>query len=337
MTTIPVIIVKFLEHLDRQRNFSEHTVRSYRTDLVQFCRFLVGVENGAGATESDEPLVLNEAQLKTLSRRLLSAKPTEVRAFLTVLRNEEYSRSTIARKLASLRSLYKYLVRTGQMKTSPASVVRSPKQIKRLPACLDEAQVARLLSAPLTAEDDKPSPAGRMPAMRDRAILETIYSAGLRISELVGLNIEDMDLTEGTLHVRGKGMKERIAPLGSPAATAIEEYLRLRREFFQPGQGRAGSDERALFINKLGGRISDRSVRRKLDKYIRQSDLDGKISPHTLRHSFATHMLNRGADLRSVQELLGHKSISTTQIYTHLTTARLKETYDKAHPMARKG
>lgn len=309
MTTIP-IITKFLEHLSGQRNFSQHTVRSYQADLVQFCQFL--------ASGEDAP--------KALSGRLLSVGPGQVRAFLAALRNEKYSRATVARKLAALRSLYKYFVRTGRMKASPAAVVRAPKRPKKLPGCLDEIQVATLLSAPLAAED---SPQANLLAMRDRAILETIYSSGLRVSELVGLNLEDLDIADGTLRIRGKGRKERIAPLGSVAADAIEEYLRLREKVFEV----AGP----LFINKLGGRISDRSVRRKLDKYIRELGIGGKISPHTLRHSFATHMLNRGADLRSVQELLGHKSISTTQIYTHLTTAHLKAAYEKAHPMAKKG
>ncbi|MDY7011493.1 MAG: tyrosine recombinase XerC [Planctomycetota bacterium] len=329
MTTIP-IIRKFLEHLSGRRNFSPHTVRSYQIDLMQFCRFLISPEE----TLSGNQAAFDETQAGMLSNRLLSVQANDVRAFLAALMGGGYSRSTIARKLASLRSLYKHLVRIGEMETSPAAVVRAPKQLKKLPGCLDEAQVETLLSAPA----DEPASRNALEQMisaRDKAILETIYSAGLRVSELVGLNVEDMDSSDGTLRIRGKGRVERIAPLGSPAAAAVAEYLQLRDEVFPPA--RRGADAAGpMFVNKLGGRISDRSVRRKLDKYIRRAGLAGKVSPHTLRHSFATHMLNRGADLRSVQELLGHKSISTTQIYTHLTTAGLKSAYNKAHPMAKK-
>ena len=329
MTTIP-IIRKFLEHLSGQRNFSLHTVRSYQIDLVQFCRYLISPED----IRSDGQAATNEADAATLSTRLLSVEPAEVRAFLSALMSAGYSRSTIARKLAALRSLYRHLVRTGNLEASPAAVVRAPKQLKKLPGCLDEAQVESLLSAPSAEPAAGENSLRQMLAARDRAILETIYSSGLRISELVGLNVEDMDPSDGTLRIRGKGRKERISPLGSPAAGAVAQYLQLRDAVFPPGR-RQADPAGPMFVNKLGGRISDRSVRRKLDKYIRRAGLGPKISPHTLRHSFATHMLNRGADLRSVQELLGHKSISTTQIYTHLTTAGLKATYDKAHPMAK--
>jgi integrase/recombinase XerC len=217
--------------------------------------------------------------------------------------------------------------------------------------------VERLLEAPLASsgagEDrsdqaDRPAaevvgPIAAMLAARDRAILETIYSAGLRVSELVGLNLQDLDVFEGTLRVRGKGKQERLAPLGRPAIEAIEDYLDLQRravEVLRQEYGRAGLSPtpqpgEALFVNRHGERITDRSVRRKLDKYLCRAGILGRVTPHTLRHSFATHMLNRGADLRSVQELLGHKSISTTQIYTHLTTSRLKAVYQKAHPLAK--
>jgi integrase/recombinase XerC len=329
MTTIP-IIQKFLTHLARQRNFSAHTIRSYQIDLVQFCRFLISPET----LRPDNCHDFDEANAETLSARLPAVEPADVRAFISALMGAEYSRSSIARKLASLRSLYRHLVRTGQIETSPAAVVRAPKQLKRLPGCLDESQVESLLSAPAAEPEAEENPLQQMLASRDRAILETIYSSGLRISELVGLNMEDADLSDGTLRIRGKGKKERISPIGSPATDAIAQYLQLRDEIF-PSPSRS-DPAGPLFLNKLGGRISSRSVRRKLDKYIRQAGLAGKVSPHTLRHSFATHMLNRGADLRSVQELLGHKSISTTQIYTHLTTAGLKAAYDKAHPMVPK-
>jgi tyrosine recombinase XerC len=314
MLAIPVIR-RFLEYVSEQRNFSAHTVRAYQGDLEQFCGFLAGEPAGAGAAPR-------------LSERLLAVRPADVRAYLATLRDGRYSKSTVARKLAALRSLYKFLVRNGQVASSPVAVVRTPKQDRRLPTCLDESQVDTLLSAPTAAANGDDTPTARMLRARDRAILETIYSAGLRISELTGLEIGDLDTHGGTLHVRGKGRKERLVPLGSVAAEAIEDYLRRRAA---AGAEPAG----ALFVNKRFGRLSARSVRRMLDKYLRQAGLPAGVTPHTLRHSFATHLLNRGADLRSVQELLGHKSISTTQIYTHLTTAGLKAVYDRAHPLAR--
>ena len=314
MIAIPVIN-KFLEYISEQRNFSAHTVRAYQGDLEQFCGFLAGEPGEAEAAPR-------------LSDRLLAVRPADVRAYLATLRDGRYRKSTIARKLAALRSLYKFLIRNGQVASSPVAVVRTPRQGRRLPTCLDESQVDALLSAPTAGDDGDDTPAGRMLRMRDRAILETIYSAGLRIGELTGLEIGDLDTHGGTLHVRGKGKKERLVPLGSVAAEAVEDYLRARA-------AAGGEATEALFVNNRLGRLSARSVRRMLDKYLRQAGLPAGVTPHTLRHSFATHLLNRGADLRSVQELLGHKSISTTQIYTHLTTAGLKAVYDKAHPLAR--
>ena len=344
MVILPVI-GEFLEYLDQQRNFSAHTIRGYQIDLRQFCRFLAG-----GASPTAEALDTDEGQgglaPRPLTRRLLTTTPTDMRAFLAALRSAGYSKSTVARKLATLRSFYKSLIRRGKLDTSPVAVVRTPKKDKRLPSCLDEAQVEALLSAPAeAAQAAAPDNGGGRPivvllSMRDTAILETIYSAGLRISELVGLNDEDIEPIGGTLRVRGKGKIERIVPLGSKAADAIEAYLDQRGRAFSaaPGQAaKAAGQGRPLFVNKHGGRITARSVRRNLGKYIRHAALPADVTPHTHRHSFATHMLNRGADLRSVQELLGHKSISTTQIYTHLTTARLKAVYGKAHPMAKKG
>ncbi len=244
-----------------------------------------------------------------------------MRGYLAMMRNSDYSKATVARKLATLRSYYKFLVRTGAMAASPVSAIRTPRQDKRLPKCLDIEQIEKLLDAPDTET---------LLGARDRAILETLYSAGLRVSEVVGLNLEDCDEFAETLRIRGKGKKERLAPLGSKAIEAIEAYLTKRQEAF--GDAQVGP----LFFNRHGKRLSCRSVRRKLDKYLKQTGFAPNISPHALRHSFATHMLNAGADLRSVQELLGHASLSTTQIYTHLTTRRLKEVYDRAHPLARK-
>ena len=316
------LIQRFLDYLDGQRNVSAHTHRCYAADLRQFCQFLSArceaAVPSAGLAADD----LADVELPAaghLTRRILEVAPLDVRAYLAMLRNSQYSKATIARKLASLRSFYRFLVRSGKLKASPASVIRTPRQERRLPRCLDIEQIERLLAAPDT---------DTLLGARDRAILETIYSAGLRVSELVGLDLEDLDEFSEAVRVRGKGKKERLAPLGSKAIEAVRHYLGLRARAF--GRAHRGP----LFLNKDGGRISSRSIRRKLDKYLQLAGIDPHVSPHTLRHSFATHMLNAGADLRSVQELLGHQKLSTTQIYTHLTTRRLKEVYDRAHPMA---
>ena len=321
MTELP-LICDFVENLSSERNFSEHTIRGYNADLVQFCQYLA---SGADRLAIEEMTVEDLPQLEPqqngrLSERLLALEPEDIRGFLALMRNSQYAKSTIARKLATLRSFYKYLVRKGQLESSPVSAIRTPKQDKRLPKCLDIEQIEALLRA---ADD------GTLLGERDRAILETIYSGGLRISELVALNLEHVDEFGETMRIAGKGKKERLAPLGSKAMEAIAAYLKMRSSVF--GQARPMDP---MFINKSGKRISGRSIRRKLDKYIQVAGLAQHVSPHTLRHSFATHMLNNGADLRSVQELLGHQSLSTTQIYTHLTTKRLKEVYDRSHPLA---
>ncbi len=318
-------IREFLDYLDAERNFSAHTVRSYTTDLVQFCQFLCvlggsarsAAELNAGDLPSADPLPPGK-----LNAALLAVTPTDIRAYLVMMRNSEYSKSTIARKLATLRSFYKYLVRIDAVQASPVSPIRTPRQDKRLPMCLDVEQIEALLAAP---------PPNTFQGSRDRAILETIYSAGLRISELVSLNVEDLNEFAEAVRIRGKGKKERLALLGTKAMEAIEVYSAKRCAVF--GTVKKG----ALFVNKYGKRLSGRSIRRSLDKYLKLTGIDGRVSPHTLRHSFATHMLNAGADLRVVQEMLGHESLSTTQIYTHLTTKRLKEVYDRAHPLSRGG
>ena len=322
------LIEQFLEYLDGERDFSAHTIRSYAADLAQFCGHLLAATDSVESVGLDRPLPavekmpsVDNAPPATLQQRVLAVTPTEVRAYLAMMCNRGYSKSTIARKLATLRSFYKFLVRNGVVAASPVSVVRTPRQDKRLPKYLDVGQIEALLACPDTST---------LLGARDRAILETIYSAGLRIGELVAMNIEDFDEFSETLRIRGKGKKERLAPLGSMAVQAIETYSAKRAAAF--GVIRRGP----IFVNKLGRRLSQRSIRRKLDKYLQQAGIDVHVSPHALRHSFATHMLNAGADLRSVQELLGHSSLSTTQIYTHLTTARLKEVYDRAHPLSAK-
>ncbi|HDZ22672.1 hypothetical protein LCGC14_0303810 [marine sediment metagenome] len=319
----PPFISDFLEYLEAERNFSVHTLRSYGADLTQFCQFLRAAEGSdvlpGELTNGDLPSP-DDMDIDACNARLLTIEPMDVRAYLAMMRNSGYSKATAARKLASLRSFYKYLVRQGHLSSSPVSVIRTPKQDKRLPKCLDVEQVGALLSAPDTST---------LLGARDRAVLETIYSAGLRISELVELNVEDLDEFGGALRIRGKGKKERLAPLGGCALSAVQVYLDKRAA--AAGEAATGP----LFVNRAGQRISDRSIRRKLNKYMAAAGIPGHVSPHVLRHSFATHMLNAGADLRSVQEMLGHESLSTTQIYTHMTTRRLKQVYDKTHPLAR--
>jgi len=312
------LVRQFLEYLHLEKHFSDYTVKSYGADLIQFGQFLMG-EIGRGPNA----LISTPSELP-LDQRQLACDPLKVREFLAYLYGQNYTKSTTARKLATLRSFYKFLVRRGMLAVNPLSTIRTPKQEKRLPKCLDLEQVQKLLDAPGDAD---------LLAARDKAMLEVLYSSGIRVSELVELTAEDMDLTEGVLRVRGKGRKQRLTPIGSQAINAIKRYFDLRAQDPRNGVAQATVVGR-VFLNKHGQPLSTRSVRRKLDKYLLAAGLDPGISPHTLRHSFATHLLNNGADLRSVQELLGHQSLSTTQIYTHLTTNRMKQVYDQAHPRA---
>lgn len=314
-------IEKFLDYLSIERNFSDHTIRSYCADLTQYCQYLAVTESQRGELPASGNISLDDLppaasiDLTQSDARLVSITPMEIRAYLAFLHRSRYTKTTAARKLASLRSFYKFLIRMGKIEFSPLSVIRTPRLDRRLPKFLDVRQINTLLDAPDTAT---------LLGSRDKAILETIYSAGLRIGELVGLDIQDTDRFGEAVLVRGKGKKERLVPLGWQALKSISDYLKFRGN---PADG-------PLFLNRAGTRISDRSVRRKLDKYMLLAGIPKHISPHTLRHSFATHMLNAGADLRSVQEMLGHENLSTTQIYTHLTTKRLREVYRKAHPLA---
>lgn len=312
-----------MTYLEVEKNFSIHTIRSYSTDLLQFCQFLSAGNDIMSASElrSDQLPAPEDIDPVAMERALPAVSAVEIRSYLAMMRNSEYSKSTVARKLATLRSFYKFLSRMGVVTASPVTAIRTPRQDKRLPKCLDVQQIEALLSAPDT---------NTMLGARDRAILETIYSAGLRISELVGLNVEDLDEFSEAVKICGKGKKERLAPLGTKAIGSIQSYLVKRSARF------GAQVHGPLFVNKVNKRLSPRSIRRKLDGYLLVAGIPIHISPHTLRHSFATHMLNAGADLRSVQEMLGHESLSTTQIYTHLTTSRLKQVYDRAHPMARR-
>ncbi len=285
-------IEKFINYLKVERNASDHTVTNYLVDLNGFSAFA------------------REKKIEEIDHLFL-------RRFLAELRTKNYSKRTIARKLASLRSFFKFLFREGLIKTNPITAVITPKLDKKLPVFLDVAKAAMLVEAPDTST---------VPGLRDRAMLETLYSTGIRVSELVGLSLGDVDLISGVIKVFGKGRKERMTPIGDSAMNAIRKYIETR--------GPDTRDHDALFLNKSGKRLTDRSVRRVVDKYIKQCSIVEKISPHSLRHSFATHLLDRGADLRSVQELLGHMNLSTTQIYTHVTMETLKNVYDKAHPRA---
>ncbi len=318
------LINEFIDYLRFEKHFSNYTSRCYSADLRQFIETLWGKTQSEGTGESQsgsESGGIATLAVTSLKEKLISVSAEDVRGFLAFLHQKSYSRSSTARKLATLRSFYKFLVRRGYVTANPVSAIRTPKQEKRLPKCLSLEQIQTLLETP--KDND-------MLGARDKAMLETVYSTGVRVSELVDLNFDDVDFLAGMLHVRGKGNKERLSPIGQTAMMSIKKYLSMRQQ-----DPRAASfDNKALFVNKHGKRLSTRSVRRKLDKYLIQAGLDPAISPHTLRHSFATHMLNNGADLRSVQELLGHQSISTTQIYTHLTTSKLKESYDQAHPRA---
>jgi integrase/recombinase XerC len=324
-----VIIQEFINYLNFEKRFSEYTAKCYGADLAQFTGYLTG-SSGQGRPAGDwdasahhqdnsATMVATQTAAK-VDQALLAVDVNTVRAYLTFLNEKQYSKPTIARKLATLRSFYKFLVKRNKVSSNPVSVVRTPKQDKKLPKFLEYDDVKRLLETP---------PMDSWLGARDRAMMETLYSTGMRVSELVALNMDDIDFLGEVVHIRGKGKKERIAPISSSTLQIIQHYMEFRNK---RAQSNSNFDSKVLFVNKHGGRLSTRSVRRKMDKYLKIAGLDPSISPHTLRHSFATHMLNNGADLRSVQELLGHQSLSTTQIYTHLTTKRLKEVYDSAHP-----
>ena len=294
-------LAEFLRHLALERNASAHTVKSYREDLTQALEFF-----------------RTRLQGRTLEPGLLTARL--LRAHAAWLHEQGYAKATIARRVAAVRSWCRFLCRQGTLTTNPSDGVRGPRQDKKLPHFLSEEHLTRLLEAP---------PADQPLGLRDRAILETLYSAGLRVSELTGLDVGDLDLDSGLATIRGKGKRERLALLGPQALEAVRRWLEARATLPQAIKGRD-----AVFLNKNGTRLTTRSVGRLLAKYLAQAGLDPRTSPHSLRHSFATHLLDRGADIRSVQELLGHRSLGTTQIYTHVTTTRLRESYDKAHPRA---
>lgn len=287
---------EFLRRLEHERNFSVHTLRAYRKDLEEFIEFLGG-----------DPTISH----------------IRLRGFLARLRQRGLSKSTTARKLAALRSFFRFLCREGVLKSNPVVGLRTPKKEKRLPNVLSAEEVERLLNT---------TSGGESADLRDRAILETLYSAGMRVSELASLDVKDVDFFAEVATVMGKRRKERVCPLGSQALKALQAWLQQRGI----SMVQAPRCKEPLFVNQRGSRLTTRSIARILAKRLAGANLSARTTPHTLRHSFATHLLDRGADLRSVQELLGHASLSSTQIYTHLSAERLKQVYEKAHPRAGK-
>lgn len=294
-------IDKFLRYLEIEKNYSSHTLLNYQEDLEDFSDFL-------NPKKDIDPNKVRQISLEGIDYLSL-------RRYLAHLKERNLKPRSIARRLSCLRSFFRFLCRDGYLKNNPTLSIKTFKLDKHLPSFLTEDEVLRLLKASGQTNDER--------GLRDQAILETFYSTGMRISELVGLDVDDIDFISGVSKAKGKGKKERLLPVGEHALKAISVYLDKRAK-----------QSSALFLNRYGRRMTARGTRNVVRKYIRRASLRGGISAHSLRHSFATHLLNRGADLRSVQELLGHANLSTTQIYTHLTTEKLKSVYDKAHPHA---
>ena len=280
---------KFFTYLDIEKNYSTHTALNYRIDLEEFAAFLG--ENSVTAVEYPD-----------------------LRRFLAQLKGRNLKPRTLARKLSSLRSFFKYLQREDVIQSNPDKLLVTPKLDKPLPHFMSEEETVQLIEAPRK---------GKFNSLRDKAIFEILYFTGIRVSELVGLNVDDVDFIGNIIKVLGKGKKERIVPIGDQALNVLKAYVDQRKV-----------NNKFIFVNKGGTRLSDRSVRNIINKYILEQSMAQHVTPHMFRHSFATHLLNHGADLRSVQELLGHVNLSTTQIYTHLTTEKLKKVYDQAHPRA---
>jgi len=298
----------FMKHLKYERNASPHTLRNYESDLIQFYDYV------APPDEKGHRRAVNVRDIDHLT----------VREYMGKLYDLKKKKSSIHRKVASLRTFFRFLCREGVMEMNPAKLVATPRVERTLPNHLTIEQMVRFIETP-----DIETLLGK----RDRAMLELLYASGLRVSELVGLNITDIDFTNQTVRVKGKGRKERIVPFGQHALLALQEYLTVRGELLIE----ADEDKRdpaALFFNYQGTRINPRSVGRMVDKYVKMCADMHHISPHSLRHSFATHLLDAGADLRAIQEMLGHARLSTTQKYTHVSTDKLMEVYDKAHPKA---
>ena len=301
-------IDKFLEHLRRERNYSQHTVDAYRNDLMQFLQFV----------QQDPKRYSVASDISSMDRKL-------IRAFLGALLHNGYAKRSVARKLAAVRSFFSFLIRNKVIDRSPLLGVHTPKIEQRLPVFVDEEAMTKLF-----LKIDSSTPEGA----RDAALLELLYSTGMRVGEVTGLNLGDVDLRDRTVKVLGKGAKQRILPLGSYAEAALKKYLAVRHMFSTQAKNDLLSWRSPLFLGVRGGRLTAKGVYNIVHRYLSQVTEIERKSPHVLRHTFATHLLNRGADLRAVKELLGHERLSTTQIYTHISTERLKRIYKQAHPKA---
>ncbi len=300
------LIERYVEYLRYERNASPHTIRNYRSDLLQFQNFLAGGKKEA------------KVDIKTIS-------PLQIRGFLALLFQKEEEKASIARKLAAIRAFFKFLSRERLLAENPAAAISTPKLDKKLPRIMTEEEMNTFLDRVAQAAQF-----GDPAILRDRAIMELLYASGLRVSELAGLDLRNVNFGDAFVLVRGKGSKERIVPFGSKAKAALEAYLPFREKLLR--ETRTGST--ALFLNARGRRLTTRSVDRLLKRYVQMFGPNVKVSPHSLRHAFASHLLAEGADLRAIQEMLGHKSLATTQKYTQVSIKQLMEVYDKAHPKA---
>jgi integrase/recombinase XerC len=303
------LIEQFFEHLRYERNVSAHTLRNYASDLEQFVDHIAPADPKSGARRFPE---------------LKNVDHLTIREWLAELHSAQKKKASIARKLAALRTFFQFLVREGLLESNPAKLVSTPRQEKKLPKHLSIEEAIKFIETP-----DIKTDLGK----RDRAMLELMYATGVRVAELTTLNLADVDFRNQLVRVTGKRRKQRIVPFGDPAASAIRDYLKVRDKFLLNSPISERDDE-ALFLNYQGTRITTRSVGRMVEKYIKICAGVHRISPHALRHSFATHLLDSGADLRDIQELLGHARLSTTQVYTHVSMEKLVEVYDKAHPKA---
>ena len=300
------LIERYIQYLQYERNASPHTIRNYRSDLEQFRNFLIQHSGD------------DEVAIKSIDA-------LRIRAYLAHLFERENQKSSIARKLSAVRAFFKFLMRDRVIAENPSKAVSSPKLARKLPRIMTEEEMNEFLNRIAEGAET-----GNPALIRDRAILELLYASGLRVSELVGLDLRQVNFGDGMVLVRGKGNKERVVPFGSKAREAINAYLPVRERVLHENKKSSG----ALFLNRRGGRLTTRSVDRLLKKYVRQLLPNLHVSPHGLRHAFASHLLAEGADLRAIQEMLGHKSLATTQKYTQVSIKQLMEVYDKSHPKA---
>lgn len=293
----------FIQFLKAEKNASPHTIKAYTNDLEEFLKFL---------------------KEKSLDIKLIDR--LTIRSYLSFLREKNLSRSSINRQISSLKTFFRFLMREKMLYRNPTAAISLLKAEKKLPTFMSVEEITSLIES-LHSDDAL--------GLRDRAILEVLYSGGLRLSELVSLDMDDLDLSGGMARVMGKGKKKRLVLLGKKAIEALERYLRKRHELFQHKRKDIPQEKDALFLDRWGGRLTPRSIERLVNKHVRKASLKLKVSPHVFRHTFATHLLNAGADLKSVQELLGHANLTTTQIYTHVTAKRLREVYMRSHPRAK--